>query len=83
VITDEGCVGEAQISTCNPFNMLATKTLKKEAKACHEMFNGWLKSFKILDERFRRGMPKHYAVFEACCVLVQYKLENGHPFFDA
>jgi hypothetical protein len=81
VIGDEGYVGEAQISTRNPFDTQATKNLKKRAKARHETFNGRLKSFKILDERFRHGVTKHKAVFEACCVLVQYKLENGHPLF--
>jgi hypothetical protein len=83
VIADEGYVGEDQIiSTRNPFDTPATKTLKKRAKARHETFNGRLKSFKILDERFRHGVPKHKAVFEACCVLVQYELQNGHPLFD-
>ena len=45
-------------------------------------FNGRNKKFDILDERFRRGVAKHRAVFEAVCVCVQYNMENGHPMFD-
>jgi hypothetical protein len=83
IIADEGYPGEDQIiSLRNPFDSIATKTLKKRAKARHETFNGRLKSFRILDERFRQRVPKHKAVFEACCVLVQYELEHGHPLFD-
>jgi hypothetical protein len=58
VIADEGYLGEVQISTCNPFDTPATKkTLKKWANACHETFNGWLKSFKILDKHFCQEGP--------------------------
>ena len=58
------------------------KSFKRRARARHETFNGRLKNFKILAERFRHGVPKHKAVFEAICVIVQYDMENGHPMFD-
>lgn len=60
----------------------AIKGFKNRAKARHETFNTRLKNFKILDERFRHGVTKHKAVFEACCVIVQYEMDNGHPLFD-
>jgi hypothetical protein len=90
VIADEGYKGEAQISTRNPFDSRAVKKFMSRVKARHETFNGRLKHFKILDERFRHGkdqhktvIEKHKAVFEAICVVVQYEMENGHPMFDA
>jgi hypothetical protein len=82
VIGDEGYKGEVQISTRNPFDSRAIKEFKSRVKARHETFNGRLKHFNILDECFRHGVPKHKAVFEAICVVVQYEMENGHPMFD-
>ena len=54
----------------------------RRAHARHEAFNGRLKSFKVLAEKFRHGQEKHKSVFEAVCVIVQYDMENGRPLFD-
>jgi hypothetical protein len=82
VIADQGYPDEPQCSIRNPFDTPEVKLLKKRAKARHETFNGRLKFFSILEVRFRHGVRKHKAVFEAVCVLVQYELENGHPLFE-
>lgn len=61
---------------------------KNRALARHETFNGRLKNYQVLFDMFRhRGpnsqfMPFHKTVFEACCVLVQYECDNGHPLFQ-
>jgi hypothetical protein len=89
VIADEGYKGEAQISRRNTFDTRAVKDFKNRARARHETFNGRLKHFHILEDRFRHGkdkfktvIEKHKAVFEALCVVVQYEMENGSPMFD-
>lgn len=58
------------------------RKFKRRARARHESFNGRLKNFKVLAEKFRHGHAKRKAVFEAVCVITQYDLENGHPLFD-
>ena len=70
---------------CSLRNRLDTpevKKLKRRARARHENFNGRLKNFKVLAERFRHGHAKHKSIFEAVCVITQYEIENGHPLFE-
>lgn len=58
---------------------------KERVKARHETFNRRIKSFNILDNRFRSKtdrMQKHKSVMTAICVAVQYDMENGRPLFD-
>ena len=85
LIADQGYVGEPGIcSTRNPLDTAAVKELKKRAKARHETFNKRLKSWDILSHRFRctrDPITKHKTVFEACCVLTQYDVEDNHPLF--
>jgi len=71
--------------TCSIWNSFDTKevaSFKKRARARHENFNGRLKRFKILSERFRHNHTKHGIVFEAICVICQYDMENGSPLFS-
>jgi hypothetical protein len=83
LVGDEGYKGESQtISTRNALDSPIVKSFKRRTRARHETFNGRLKNFKILAERFRHGVAKHKAVFETACVIVQYDMENGHPMFD-
>jgi hypothetical protein len=82
VIADKGHPGEPQISTRNPFDPPEVTQIKKRAKARLETFNGRLKVFKKLEHRFRHGVKKHRAVFEAVCILLQCESENGHPLFE-
>lgn len=82
IIGDCGYLGEADvISTRNTFDTPEVKVLKMRARARHETFNGRIKNFSILAERFRHDVSKHESVFMAVCVIIQYDMENGHPLF--
>lgn len=85
LIADQGYVAEPKFfSTRNPLDTPEVKELKKRAKARHETFNGRLKDWVILSQRFRctrDPFQKHKTVFEACCVLTQYDVEDSHPLF--
>jgi len=70
-----------QVVVRNEFDTPVVKQFKKNVRARHETFNGRIKSFKILAERFRHEVGMHKAVFEACCVIVQYDMETGRPLF--
>jgi DDE superfamily endonuclease len=83
IIGDRGYAGEpAQISTPNAHDPVELRRFKSRARARHESFNGRLKTFKSLENRFRHGLDKHKIVFEAVCVIVQYQMENGSPLFN-
>lgn len=83
VIGDRGYIGEpAVISTTNAHDPAALRKFKSRARARHESFNGRIKNFKSLDERFRHGVTKHKVVFEAICVICQYQMETGSPLFN-
>jgi hypothetical protein len=79
-------------STGNLLDDKIVKVLKRRARACHEIFNKRVNDFKILSTWFwsTKGSPKlgllptvldkeHKAVFQACCVLVQYDVEEESP----
>lgn len=85
-IGDEGYRGEpSKISTRNPFNSDDVKQFENRVRARHETVNSRLKAFGVLNQVFRskadRRMERHKSVFEACCVIVQYELDNGSPLF--
>jgi DDE superfamily endonuclease len=82
IIGDRGYVGEESISTPNGFDSEVVNQFKRRARARHEDFNGRIKTFAVLSERFRHSVDKHKAVFEAVCVVTQYSMENGHPLFE-
>jgi hypothetical protein len=82
VIGDTGYKGESQISIRNMYDSQMVKEFKRRSRAHHEAFNGRIKNFSVLDERFRHGVKKHKSCFEAVCVIVQYDMGNGHPMFN-
>jgi hypothetical protein len=82
-IGDSGYKGEPdKVSVHNTLDSQEVTRFKNRVRARHENFNGRIKSFHILDTRFRHGHAKHKTVFEAACVIMQYDIENGHPLFD-
>lgn len=81
VIADLGYRGEDLISVPNRLDNEMVKQFKNCARARHETFNGRIKEFSILDERFRFNRNRHQAVFESVCIIVQYEIENGRPLF--
>ena len=86
-IGDEGYRGEpSKISTKNStFNTRELSQFESRIRARHETVNSRLKAFGVLGQVFRsKGttrMQNHKAAFEACCVIVQYELDNGNKLF--
>jgi hypothetical protein len=75
-IGDKGYRGEPNtISTPSSRDPEELRRFKSRARARHESFNGRIKNFKCLAERFRHGKHKHQICFEAVCVIVQYQLD--------
>ena len=72
----------AVCSIRNPLDTPEVRKFKQRARARHENFNGRLKNFSILAEKFCHGHQKHHWVFEAICVITQYEIEGGHPLID-
>jgi len=85
-IADRGYSNEASLSTRNPLDATPLREFKNRSRARHETFNGRIKDFSVLTQAFRHGgndlFGRHGSVFDACCVLIQYEIENGHPLFD-
>lgn len=91
-IADEGYRGfPGEISTANSLDSAAVAEFKVRARQRHEIYNGKLKQFEILSDRFRcKNNPKDELTvaeklqmcFEAVNVLVAYKMEFGEPLYD-
>jgi hypothetical protein len=78
VVADLGYRGESEfIATPNSHDTAEVRAFKSRILARHESFNGKVKQFKILRDRFRHGVEKHSMAFEAACVITQYRLEHG------
>jgi len=82
-IGDRGYRGETDVvSTYNPLDSKAVRIFKSRALWRHETFNGLLKTFDILDGRFRHSDLQFESTMVAVCVLCQYKVEKERPLFD-
>ena len=69
------------LSPPNASDSPRVKKFKRRAQRRHEVFNGMIKSFECLSQRFRHGEAKFASCFEACCVIMQYQMENGSPLY--
>ena len=84
ILGDMGYEGEPDyISIGNSFDPRELAEFKDRALSRHESFNSRIKIFDCLTTKFRHGVDNHKVAFEAICVIVVYKLENGSPLFDA
>ena len=82
VIADRGYRGNREfISTPNSHDDEPLRDFKGRALSRHETFNGRLKNFDSLQERFRHSVKKHKMCFNAGVVIVQISLEHGSPLF--
>jgi DDE superfamily endonuclease len=91
-IADEGYRGfTSTISTHNGLDSQPVREFKTRARQRHEAYNGMLKQFQVLSDRFRcktnvnesfTAAEKLQMCFEAVNVLVQYKMELTGPLFD-
>lgn len=81
-IADRGYRGERDfLSVPSSQDTAAVRDFKARALSRHETFNGRLKNFDCLDERFRHGIEKHKLCFDACVVICQLQLETASPLF--
>jgi hypothetical protein len=48
----------------------------------HEHFNGMIRHFAPMNERFRHGPYQLKYHIDSICVICQYQLENGMPLYD-
>ena len=82
-IGDAGYNGHQQCcSTPNPNDTDEVKKFKSRALKRHESFNGMTKVFQSISGRYRHPIGKFPIVFEAICVICQYKIEADEPLFD-
>jgi hypothetical protein len=82
-VADNGYRGvPTKARTSNSLDTTDVRVLKRQAKARHESFNGRLKNFAVVRERWRSSINKHGIAFEAVCVICQYQLENGSPLYE-
>ena len=88
VIADSGYTGkrekEKQIfAVNNNLDCEEVKAFKAAVKSRQEHFNKRLKDYDCMTKRFIHGVEKHQRCFTACCVLIQYAIEdtsiNGEP----
>lgn len=89
LVGDSGYDGQRdKVTTTMDAHAPDTKALFKRIKSQLESCNGRFKNFKVARESFRHGrdtlnkMKSHKKAFEACVVLVQYDIENGHSLFE-
>ena len=81
-IADRGYRGEDTfLSVPSSQDTAEVRYFKQRALSRHENFNGRLKNFDCLEERFRHSIKKHKQCFYACSVIVELQLENGSPLF--
>ena len=82
-IGDSGYQGEApeKVSVTQEDDDQEVKKFKARVKSRHESFNGRLKNFQCLSSTFRHGTNRHGPVFVACCVCMQFEIENGNGLF--
>lgn len=84
-IADKGYKGEPTcISFPNHLDDEDIKEFKKRVRARQETFFSRMKSFAVMEQRFRHKpvMEKHKACFEAVAIIVQYSIDNGSPLFS-
>ena len=91
-IADEGYRGfPGEISSANSLDSEQVSEFKVRARQRHEIYNGKLKQFEVLSDRFRcKNNPKDKLTvaeklqfcFEAVNVLVAHKMEFGEPLYD-
>lgn len=82
-IADGGYTGYPnELSTPNAHDSPSVRKFKSRASHRHEAFNGMLKKFDCLKDKFRHGEEKYVLCFLACAVLCQYQLELGSPLWN-
>lgn len=82
-IGDQGYNGHrGECSTYNAHDCRGVRKFKSRALKRHENFNGMTKEYDCLSGRFRHGVESFARMFEAICVICQYKIEDDRPLYD-
>jgi len=82
-IADNGYRGYPTIcSTPNSHDDEDVARFKSRARCRQEALNGKLKHFECLSGRFRHSKQQLQACFEACAVVVQFKMDGGQPLYE-
>jgi hypothetical protein len=76
-----GLLTNSKIRTSSSIDAEAVRRLKSGAKAQHERFNGKLKNFAVVLDRWCHKINKHAIAFKAVCAICQYQMENGSPLW--
>lgn len=81
VVADSGYSGKSELekrifAVNNPLDPPEVKAFKAAVKSRQEHFNKRIKDYECLTKRFIHGVDKHAVCFMACCVLVQYAIED-------
>jgi len=82
VVADKGCRGDPLVVVPAKAKSVEHCLAMNKARARHETINGRLKTWNMLNERFRHDEDKHHIAFRACLVLEQIKIECGHTPFQ-
>lgn len=82
VLGDSAYKSSAKATVKKQTDSRELKEFKNRALARHETFNGRIKCFNSLENRWKHCISKHKSVMEAVCILVQYDMENGNPLFE-
>jgi hypothetical protein len=72
---DRGNQGDDKLKTPNISQSREDRIQKSNVRARHEIVNGWLKKFRIIDDVFRHPLVKHGNAFRAVAVVVQLRFE--------
>jgi hypothetical protein len=72
----------AKLALPNEMDSKVLANFKARARCRHETFNDRLQLFKALSDTFHHNPDRHVHVFEAVCVIVQYRMDNGGKHFD-
>jgi hypothetical protein len=82
-IADGGYRGFSRyVSTPNSHDSDEVKIFKRRARQRNEKYNGMLKTFDCLSNRFRHSKERLQSCVEAVAVITEYKMEFGEPLFD-
>ena len=58
------------------------QAMKQVARTRHETFNSRIKKFKIMDDRYRGELSKHYLIFHALVNILQIEINCGYKLFQ-
>lgn len=81
VEADRGYRGDPKCRTPEQYVTQSERRAKERARARHEVINGRLKNFRVLDQKFRHPLTQHKFYFALAVTMVQLTtMHHGPPF---